>query len=835
MSSCSDSRAVSGRSLIPWVIAAVVLAHGCGGGSSPSDVAGDTAGPDVDSGPMVPCQDQKDCLDFVVDSCQVAVCSVDSGQCEAVTDKALDGTDCQPEDLCSDGTCEDGKCLESPRCDDQNACPDDACAPLTGECTHTDTVCDDENPCTTDGCDTATGCTMEPDIGLACNDNDSCTTTDLCDASGDCVGKDPKDCDDDNPCTDDGCDPVTGDCTHGDNTAPCEDGDPCTTGDSCTGSICVPGLNVPGCCHSGPDCDDKDPCTEEDCVDGACQYMGESPGDTETGCVPGSACQSGFCNMATGTCDTFDLTMPRGLLDWDLTEGTAPAGFRWTTAGGVMGPKGTGGPTGEPGSFRLPSHFAPAGIKVLHLHLAQGGNCGTEATAVTVGGVQVTSSGCVPGEGAPVVSYSWTDPAADLVDVEITVQPDKVVSRVTYLAWAASGCRPLGQVAVAPGTDITDLALAGNLRGMVAGYRIGKDGYASSMSLLQGLQDPTKVNDSTFNPDAVWFRSSMVALEDGLYLFAYGGADKQVRLVLLDELGQVVSSGVPDLFAPQADDQYEPHLARLADGGAFLVYASSQVDGDGLGIARTGISIIGDQIGPFTAVEKVNVAVEGDQRRPVQWSESAGTPGLAAWVTSADQVVKARRLPLAATPDTEVVVAEAEGNVTFLDLALARSDDLFYLVWQTSDGSVGGTVLDGDLAPMGDVDLTGVGGEQYDPSLVVLTSGALLMVTRVDGLDVNVVQVRVSGDGAVTNVVKVSDQVEKPTASPILAACGPFMACFGFVDTWNPADKGLYLGYTSTACDEGPVDCTKPSAPGVCVGFGSPAYVTFPGATGWCP
>jgi len=39
---------------------------------------------------------------------------------------------------------------------------------------------------------------------------------------------------------------------------------------------------------------------------------------------------------------------------------------------------------------------------------------------------------------------------------------------------------------------------------------------------------------------------------------------------------------------------------------------------------------------------------------------------------------------------------------------------------------------------------------------------------------------------------------------------------------------------TSTACPQGPVDCTVPATPGVCTGFGATGYVTLSGA-GWCP
>ncbi len=44
---------------------------------------------------------------------------------------------------------------------------------------------------------------------------------------------------DGNACTDDVCS-ATGECLHGPNTSPCDDGNACTLGDVCAGSVCVP-------------------------------------------------------------------------------------------------------------------------------------------------------------------------------------------------------------------------------------------------------------------------------------------------------------------------------------------------------------------------------------------------------------------------------------------------------------------------------------------------------------------------------------------------------------------------------------------------------------------
>jgi cysteine-rich repeat protein len=130
--------------------------------------------------------------------------------------------------------------------------------------------CDDGNTADGDCCDSA--CGFEPP-GSACEDADACTTSDICNGIGSCVGGPPPDCDDANLCTDDACDPSSG-CTHVDNTLACDDGDACTTADTCAAGACVGG--------PPPDCDDADPCTAESC-------------DAITGCehTPIGGCEQG--------------------------------------------------------------------------------------------------------------------------------------------------------------------------------------------------------------------------------------------------------------------------------------------------------------------------------------------------------------------------------------------------------------------------------------------------------------------------------------------------------------------------------------------------------------
>jgi cysteine-rich repeat protein len=73
--------------------------------------------------------------------------------------------------------------------------------------THGDEECDDGNTSDGDCCDST--CHLEPSGG-GCDDDNACTTGDVCDGAGTCAGPTPLGCDDGNACTVDTCDPEAG-------------------------------------------------------------------------------------------------------------------------------------------------------------------------------------------------------------------------------------------------------------------------------------------------------------------------------------------------------------------------------------------------------------------------------------------------------------------------------------------------------------------------------------------------------------------------------------------------------------------------------------------------
>lgn len=159
--------------------------------------------------------------------------------------------------------CGDGLIVTGEVCDDSNLDNNDGCSSdcgvetgwnCSGEPSSCAPICGDGLTVGTEECDDADGngtalsccsecCAFQP-AGTACDDEQLCTISDSCDGANACVGE-PDPCDDGNECTDGTCDPETG-CAYTSNTAPCDDGDVCTAPDTCSASMCVPGVPVYG-------------------------------------------------------------------------------------------------------------------------------------------------------------------------------------------------------------------------------------------------------------------------------------------------------------------------------------------------------------------------------------------------------------------------------------------------------------------------------------------------------------------------------------------------------------------------------------------------------------
>ncbi len=158
------------------------------------------------------------------------------------------------------GPCGNGGLDGGEICDDGNVRDGDCCDHLC-QLESAGSACSDGNPCTDDACDGAGGCTQTANAG-SCTDGSVCTTGAETCAGGTCMAGPALDCDLGNPCIADSCEAIQGCRYHTLNGQSCDDDNVCTTADVCHFENCH-GTPTPG------PCDDGNACTTGDHCDGA--------------------------------------------------------------------------------------------------------------------------------------------------------------------------------------------------------------------------------------------------------------------------------------------------------------------------------------------------------------------------------------------------------------------------------------------------------------------------------------------------------------------------------------------------------------------------------------
>jgi hypothetical protein len=276
------------------------------------------------------CADTSPCT---IDSCDEAVdvCVHDAAPLQGML--CDDGLFCTVGESCSGGVCGGGS-MNS--CADLEGCTTDSCNEALDTCANVPlpdgTMCAAAGGCLLGGTCSGGACSAVTPAGggTPCDDADYCTTVDLCDGAGNCLGTSPPLCEDLNFCTTNVCAPASG-CTFPAvaNGTSCDDGQFCTTGETCTSGACGGGGGtdcsaVADQCN-GASCDeganacagvpvaDFTPCSDglfcwtgEACIGGACSGGAANP------CPDGNQCTSDTCDEAGDAC-----------LNPMLTDGTA--------------------------------------------------------------------------------------------------------------------------------------------------------------------------------------------------------------------------------------------------------------------------------------------------------------------------------------------------------------------------------------------------------------------------------------------------------------------------------------------------------------------------------
>jgi hypothetical protein len=301
---CHHTGAADNPALLIEISANAVPAH---------QAHGDVINPDFDNDPFncggcsIVCDDGDPCT---INACVAGNCAFPLVECPVcqvcaggpcVPDTAQEGLVCGDDgDTCTDQVCRSGACATEIAvgrgCNDGDACTSGDVCQADGSCAGTSIVCpDDGNPCTDQVC-RAGSCNSVVVAGRACDDGNSCTTGDVCQANGSCAGV-PIICDDGEQCVNGNCQPIC-----------LELQAPCTAHNQCCNGLCqdVPGgcggEGVPQCCvGSGVRCEETcDCCGTNSCVGGiCCGNLQGLPCDEQRVCCDGFQCLGGTCQPAT--------------------------------------------------------------------------------------------------------------------------------------------------------------------------------------------------------------------------------------------------------------------------------------------------------------------------------------------------------------------------------------------------------------------------------------------------------------------------------------------------------------------------------------------------------
>ena len=271
-----------------------------------------------------------------------------------------------------------------------------------------DGECGDSNTCTDDTCNT--GKCMYVFNKILCDDGSKCTTGDVCNGAGGCLGPTATNCNDNAACTIDSCDPVVG-CQYKNNNNGfvCGDSNNCTIDDTCDSGKCV----------GKPKCDDKNPCTTDSCVatSGACTNAALADGvacsDTDP-CTGPDACKAGKCSGNPAACSSLPMDKFNcNQKDWAVPPPAAPTPAQWAI---------DGSPTN-------PGFFSP--LCSLNFNNGQSFACPATATKVEGAAVSTKTWDLLAAKAATLKLMSWAatgvSDATDLRYVEASADDFKTV------------------------------------------------------------------------------------------------------------------------------------------------------------------------------------------------------------------------------------------------------------------------------------------------------------------------------------------------------------------------------------------------------------------------
>lgn len=288
----------------PCQLAVCTVGVGCEIVNAPNDTVCDDSSPCTENdictagvcgGTPLNCNDTIACTTDFCDGSGVCQHIANNNACTPSTNACEEnicvaGTGCTLRDKPSGFPCSDADpCTLEDSCDGEGSCESGA----TLSCPD-----NDDEDCRVPVCTTGVGCGFSnATMGASCEADDSVCTVDTCNDAGACVAGTPLVCaSDGNPCTIESCDATLG-CQYaeGNNGAECDDNNACTTGEVCSDGECLGGTDV--------DCDDGNVCTDDFCAAiGECFHTNLN-GPVGNACVVSTDNVFGICLNGYTQCD----------------------------------------------------------------------------------------------------------------------------------------------------------------------------------------------------------------------------------------------------------------------------------------------------------------------------------------------------------------------------------------------------------------------------------------------------------------------------------------------------------------------------------------------------
>jgi hypothetical protein len=148
------------------------------------------------------------------------------------------------------------------------------------------------------------------------------------------------------------------------------------------------------------------------------------------------------------------------------------------------------------------------------------------------------------------------------------------------------------------------------------------------------------------------------------------------------------------------------------------------------------------------------------------------------------------------------------------------STNTFFCLWQKSDGSLSGAVLNQDtLGVAADFDIGGVGDVRSQPILLPSGDGAVVVSVQGSGATARIVAQTVTVDGDVSAAITIASPVLASAVSISASTFGPFMYVLAWTDVLG-ATPGVRVAPFSPLCASGFINLGA-----VCAGFGDGGYV----------